>query len=564
MDRAPSGMASGRVRARGCVVRAAHGRRAGASRPAAAGGAGVGARRAGRARRRSGRNPDHHSVPRAQRRVAVAALPGPRGGHDLGPSGGNEAPDRCARVPNDRARGPAAGRGAGLCHRAPAPVRDAAAPALPPRHRLRGRGRRDRRRAAGVGPGPAGREAPSLLPRALQPHAGAAARTRRAARAGHARRAGPVRRRRRAAARARARTLDPPALDATQPVRSAAHGCSRPPPAGRRPRTGPGRRRRGAARGHGQGWAPEHPRRDDRRPGGGRRRPDAQRQAPARQARHDVRGRDRLVSAVLPGAGDLHHRPVRAQPRRRRQLLPVRVVRHEGPWQHAAARWLQKAGYRTALVGKWLNGYGAKDAHGEVPKGFDIWRGLLDVSAYDYYNFVMNLDGRLKAWGDSDFAHKLVQFASVEVSPNPGGLAGVIKHLTDTFGPGPYHYWGAENPQDYSPDVTGEVTEGLVRREARDRKPFFIWWAPAAPHREDVSVTLMGRPGPDPRYRSATPPRRPTGCCPSRRASPSRTWTRSPRTSATTPRRCRRTRSTSSRSTTRGGSEERRVGKECR
>jgi N-acetylglucosamine-6-sulfatase len=114
-------------------------------------------------------------------------------------------------------------------------------------------------------------------------------------------------------------------------------------------------------------------------------------------------------------------------------------------------RWLQKAGYRTALVGKWLNGYGAKDAHGEVPKGFDIWRGLLDVSAYDYYNFVMNLDGRLKAWGDSDFAHKLVRFASVEVSPNPGGLTGVLNHLTDTFGPGPYHYWGAENPQDYSP-----------------------------------------------------------------------------------------------------------------
>src|SRR4029450_12261636 len=27
-------------------------------------------------------------------------------------------------------------------------------------------------------------------------------------------------------------------------------------------------------------------------------------------------------------------------------------------------RWLQKAGYRTALIGKWLNGYGAQDAHG--------------------------------------------------------------------------------------------------------------------------------------------------------------------------------------------------------
>src|SRR4051812_31166913 len=43
--------------------------------------------------------------------------------------------------------------------------------------------------------------------------------------------------------------------------------------------------------------------------------------------------------------------------------------------------WLKSAGYRTALIGKWLNGYGARDAHGEVPRGFSIWRGLLDVSA---------------------------------------------------------------------------------------------------------------------------------------------------------------------------------------
>ena len=68
------------------------------------------------------------------------------------------------------------------------------------------------------------------------------------------------------------------------------------------------------------------------------------------------------------------------------------------------AAWLQDAGYRTALIGKWLNGYGALDAHGEVPKGFDIWRGLLDVSAYDYSNFVMNADGKLRVWGDAEFA----------------------------------------------------------------------------------------------------------------------------------------------------------------
>ncbi|MEA2363197.1 MAG: N-acetylglucosamine-6-sulfatase [Thermoleophilaceae bacterium] len=161
--------------------------------------------------------------------------------------------------------------------------------------------------------------------------------------------------------------------------------------------------------------------------------------------------------------------------------------------------WLQKAGYRTALIGKWLNGYGARDAHGEVPAGFDIWRGLLDVSAYDYYNFVMNRNGRLKSWGDADYARKLVQFAKIEVVPNPGGIGAVLERVDKFFGPAPHTYWGAQNPEDYSPDVTGRITEDLVRKEGKSKKPFFIWWAPAAPHREDVSTALLGRPGRDPR-----------------------------------------------------------------
>ena len=161
--------------------------------------------------------------------------------------------------------------------------------------------------------------------------------------------------------------------------------------------------------------------------------------------------------------------------------------------------WLQSSGYRTALIGKWLNGYGALDGHGEVPKGFTTWRGLLDTSAYDYFNFVMNVNGHLKTWGDSAFAKGLVAFANIEVTPNDAGLQGVVAKLREVFGPAPYHYWGTQKTKDYSPDVTGRVTEGLVRKEARRRKPFFIWWAPASPHREDVATTLMGRPGPDPR-----------------------------------------------------------------
>jgi N-acetylglucosamine-6-sulfatase len=161
--------------------------------------------------------------------------------------------------------------------------------------------------------------------------------------------------------------------------------------------------------------------------------------------------------------------------------------------------WLQDAGYNTALIGKWLNGYGAVDAHGEVPAGFDVWRGLLDVSAYDYFNYVMNRDGLLKSWGDHDFARKLVEFASIEVDDQPDSLASILAKLTDVFGPAPYTYWGTQKSKDYSPDVTGQIAQRVVRQQRNSRKPFFIWWAPVAPHREDVSTTLMKRPGPDPR-----------------------------------------------------------------
>ncbi len=161
--------------------------------------------------------------------------------------------------------------------------------------------------------------------------------------------------------------------------------------------------------------------------------------------------------------------------------------------------WLDKAGYETAMVGKWLNGYGSLDAHGEVPKGFDIWRGLLDVSAYDYHNFVMNKDGKLRFWGDADFARKLVEFANIQVVPPAGKtVADIFAKLAEVMGPAPYSYWGAQDAGDYSPDVTGQITTKLVRAQRNSKEPFFIWWSPAAPHREDVAMTLMGRPGAGP------------------------------------------------------------------
>jgi arylsulfatase A-like enzyme len=111
----------------------------------------------------------------------------------------------------------------------------------------------------------------------------------------------------------------------------------------------------------------------------------------------------------------------------------------------------------------------------------------------------MNQNGQLKTWGDKVFARKLVKFAKIEVDRRPDTLQSVFAELERLFGPRPYSYWGTENPKNYSPDVTGGITERLVRSQAKSKKPFFIWWTPAAPHREDVATTLMGRPGADPR-----------------------------------------------------------------
>lgn len=169
--------------------------------------------------------------------------------------------------------------------------------------------------------------------------------------------------------------------------------------------------------------------------------------------------------------------------------------------------WLQRSGYRTGMVGKWLNGYGAKNLKGEKPKGFDVWRGLLDVSAYDYYNFVMSIDGKKeKVWGDKTFARKLVQFGQIQTIPREEPvIRTVFQRLTELFGPGPYgpEDWGTEKNSDYTVDVTGKVFTDLLAAEKGQKKPFFMWWSPAAPHREDVATTLMGRPGADPR-----PPKR--------------------------------------------------------
>ncbi|HYM64206.1 MAG TPA: sulfatase-like hydrolase/transferase [Gaiellaceae bacterium] len=93
------------------------------------------------------------------------------------------------------------------------------------------------------------------------------------------------------------------------------------------------------------------------------------------------------------------------------------------------ATWLQSAGYRTGYVGKYLNGYGGS----YVPPGWDRWVAFTRAG-YDRYG--LNVDGARRAlW--------------------PG------------------------NPAYYSTDL---LTRQATRFIQRARKPFFLVYAPFAPH----------------------------------------------------------------------------------
>ena len=125
---------------------------------------------------------------------------------------------------------------------------------------------------------------------------------------------------------------------------------------------------------------------------------------------------------------------------------------------------------------------------GEVPAGFDNWNGGLDVSFYDYFNFQINQNGKVKSWGDSKYAAALTSFAEIQIMPPAKkSITDVIKWANKFFkNPNDPSTYGTELAKNYEPDVTAGLTNTIIKSQAKSKKPFFMWWAPVAPHREDV------------------------------------------------------------------------------
>jgi N-acetylglucosamine-6-sulfatase len=60
--------------------------------------------------------------------------------------------------------------------------------------------------------------------------------------------------------------------------------------------------------------------------------------------------------------------------------------------------WLQRAGYHTVHIGKFLNRYGQDSLPTEVPPGWSEWYGSVDPYTYRYTGYVLNENGSLNTY----------------------------------------------------------------------------------------------------------------------------------------------------------------------
>lgn len=91
------------------------------------------------------------------------------------------------------------------------------------------------------------------------------------------------------------------------------------------------------------------------------------------------------------------------------------VAHHLGIEASTVATWLQDAGYRTALIGKYLNDYPETAADNYVPPGWDEWAAPVGVTPesdgniYNQYDYILNDNGELVEYGDApeDYASRV-------------------------------------------------------------------------------------------------------------------------------------------------------------
>jgi len=137
--------------------------------------------------------------------------------------------------------------------------------------------------------------------------------------------------------------------------------------------------------------------------------------------------------------------------------------------RNALPVWLHNAGYHTAHLGKFLNGYGDQEA-ADVPPGWSDWHATVDYSTYKMWGYTMNDNGRMHTYGR-------------------------------TF---------EENPRLYQTDVLAGKAAAIVKRQAGRPEPLFLSLNFLAPHHEARSIQRkthwLVRPAPRHRHAFASAP----------------------------------------------------------
>jgi arylsulfatase A-like enzyme len=133
--------------------------------------------------------------------------------------------------------------------------------------------------------------------------------------------------------------------------------------------------------------------------------------------------------------------------------------------------WLAQAGYHTAHIGKYLNGYGT-ERPAIVPPGWSEWYGAVDPATYRMWSYTLNENGRFVTYGAPD----------------------------------------EEDPALYQTDVYREKALDVIRRGSRGGRPFFLSLSFLAPHHEEAAirartgVTVRAAPRHRGRFASLTVP----------------------------------------------------------
>lgn len=136
-------------------------------------------------------------------------------------------------------------------------------------------------------------------------------------------------------------------------------------------------------------------------------------------------------SSILRGQYSHNHRVLTNEP----SLGAFDKFHEYGHEESTVATWLDAAGYRTVLLGEYLNNYPGDAEPTYVPPGWDEWYGR--ASETSYYDYQLNENGKLISYGYT--------------------------------------------PEDYQTDVIAGKAIDFVRRTT-DKEPFFMYVATGAVH----------------------------------------------------------------------------------